>query len=115
MSSVPEWKSKTVFISFDPFILSRLREIDTELNTGLLTADPPDEYIDVAQESNIQCFLPRWERLKHDSVHILHEHGYSVHPWVMDRKEDVEKVLPMKPDSVSSNYPGMLSRLIGAK
>lgn len=115
MSSAPQWKRKTVFISFDPFILTRLREIDTDLNTGLLTADPPDEYIDVAQESNIQCFLPRWERLKEDSVHILHEHGYSVHPWVMDRKEDVEKVLTMKPDSVSSNYPGMLSKLIGTE
>lgn len=115
MSSLSDHKRRTVFISFDPFILTKLREIDPELSTGLLTADPPDEYMDVAQESRIQCFLPRWERLKKESVQILHEHGYSVHPWVMDRKEDVEKVLSMRPDSISSNHPGMLSKLIGSR
>lgn len=112
MSSNGDWKRKTVFIAFDPSILLQLRELDSELSTGLLTADPPEEYIDVAQEFKIQCFLPRWERLRPDSISALHGHGYSVHPWVMNEESDVRKVLSMRPDSVSSNYPGMLSSIL---
>lgn len=107
-------KNRTVFISFDPEILLNIREMDAELSTGLLTADPPDEYIDVAQEFLVQCFFPKWERLRNESVGILHANGYSVHPWVMDREEDAVKVISMKPDSVSSNHPDMLKRIVGS-
>ncbi len=112
MAAHPEWKGRAVFIAFDPGILQKLREIDSGLNTGLLTADPPEEYLDVAEEFGIQSFFPRWEKLKDESVKLLHGSGYTVHPWVMDREEDVKKVLAMKPDSISSNYPGMLRRLL---
>ncbi len=106
-------RKRTVFIAFDPEILLNIRELDTELSTGLLTADPPDDYIDVAQEFLVQCFFPKWEKLKPESVSLLHKNGYSVHPWVMDREEDAAKVMSMKPDSVSSNHPDMLKRIVG--
>ncbi len=115
MSSREKWKERAVFIAFDPEILLKIREMDKMLNTGLLTADPPEEYMDVAEEFLIQCFFPRWERLRAESVKTLHEHGYSVHPWVMDREEDALKVLSMGPDSVSSNHPDMMMRLISRK
>ncbi len=115
LSSRPKWKRRSVFIAFDPGILLNLKELDDELNTGLLTADPPEEYIDVAQEFRIQSFFPKWEKLKPDSVSTLHRNGYSVHPWVLDTEDDARKVLSMKPDSVSSNHPEMLFSLLSGK
>ena len=106
-------RNRTVFIAFDPEILLNIRELDAELSTGLLTADPPDDYIDVAEEFLVQCFFPKWERLRNESVSLLHKNGYSVHPWVIDREEDAVKVISMKPDSVSSNHPDMLKRIVG--
>lgn len=111
VKSKTQWKKKTVFIAFDPTILLQLRELDGEISTGLLTADPPEEYIDVAQEYRIQCFFPRWEKLKQDSISTLHNHGYSVHPWVVDQESDVRKVMSMRPDSISSNYPARLKEI----
>lgn len=113
MSARKDWKARTVFIAFDPSVLQLIRQLDDTLATGLLTADTPEDYIDVAEEFGIQCFLPRWERMRDGSVAALHAAGYSVHPWVMDSEEDARKVAGMGPDSLSSNHPDMLKRVLG--
>ncbi len=110
-----EWLRKSIFISFDPSIILRLKELDREMITGLLTLDPPEEYVEIAEEFGASALFPRWEKMKPDSVRLVHEKGFTVHPWVMDSEEAIARVLEMKPDSVSSNFPDRLLTATGRR
>lgn len=103
-----EWIERCVFISFDPTVIDA---INGKLRTGLLVADTVDEYIDVLRECGAQAMFPSWEKLKQRDVQALHSSGYSVHPWVVDSVQDAEKMLAMKPDSISTNRPEILSEM----
>jgi glycerophosphoryl diester phosphodiesterase len=113
VSGKQEWMRRAIFISFDPSILVRLKELNNKITLGLLTLDPPEEYIEIAEDFGASAIFPRWEKMKPDSVKLVHEGGFTVHPWVMDRDEDVMKVLEMQPDSLSSNFPDRLKDIIG--
>ena len=110
-----DWLRSSIFISFDPSIILRLKELNREITTGLLTLDPPEEYLELAKEFGASALFPRWEKMKPDSVKLVHEGGYTVHPWVMDREEDIVRVLEMRPDSLSSNFPDRLLTATGRK
>ena len=114
VSERKEWKRRTVFIAFDPSLLQKINELDPDLRTGLLILDPPEEYVEVIEDFGISSIFPRWEKLKNDSIRSVHEKGYSVHPWVMDTESDMKKVLAMGADSLSSNHPEVLSRIIAS-
>jgi glycerophosphoryl diester phosphodiesterase len=107
-----EWKKRTVFIAFDPSLLQRINELDNDLRTGLLILDPPEEYVEVIEDFGINSLFPRWEKLRNDSIRFIHGKGYSVHPWVMDTEDDMKRVMNMGADSLSSNNPGALSKVI---
>ncbi|MCL4346597.1 MAG: glycerophosphodiester phosphodiesterase [Candidatus Thermoplasmatota archaeon] len=113
VESESRWKERTVFIAFNPSLLQKISELDNELKTGLLIVDPPEEYLEILDDFGITSVFPRWEKMKAESVHIAHRKGYSVHPWVVDREEDARKLIELRPDSISSNYPNMLSGIIG--
>ncbi|MBX8636016.1 MAG: glycerophosphodiester phosphodiesterase [Thermoplasmata archaeon] len=108
VSGKKEWLRKAIFISFDPSVIAKLKELNREITVGLLTLDPPEEYLEIAKEFGASALFPRWEKMKPDSVKLVHEEGCTVHPWVMDKEEDINRVLEMRPDSLSSNFPDRL-------
>ncbi|MEM3852023.1 MAG: glycerophosphodiester phosphodiesterase family protein [Methanomassiliicoccales archaeon] len=107
-----EWVEKTIFIAFDPMVLQRIAETDPALCTGLLLADPIDDYLDVAEELGVDAFFPSWERLSEKTVHMAHKRGYSVHPWAIDDADNARKLADWGTDSLSSNKPAEIASVL---
>jgi glycerophosphoryl diester phosphodiesterase len=86
-SSLPD---RLIISSFDPSALDSLRESD--LQTGLLSANNLDEAIETAVELGCEYLHPEHSLVDSDSIRRAHERGLSVNAWTVPTERDVRRL-----------------------
>ena len=103
-----------VFIaSFDGRVISIAREIMPRIRTGLIFRR--DAVWGICEETgykNIDVLCARWNTITAGRVKRARGGGKKVFAWTIDRREDLEKILPLGVDAIASNNPGWLVKTL---
>jgi len=99
-----------VFIaSFDSGVISIARDILPSIRTGLIFhRDPVWEECEKSNYRNIDVLCSRWNIITADRVKKALAAGRKVFAWTIDRREELEKILPLGVNAVAGNNPGWL-------
>lgn len=111
---------KLLISSFDPAILVRCKEIDSECKTGFLYS--PDKkicytkmitnYLDFAKEIKADYLHPHYVLVTERYVKQLHNNGIGVNPWTVDDKETAKKLLSYGVDGLITNVPDVMNKVL---
>lgn len=103
--------------SFDPWSLERVRELEPELEVGLLVdaAVEADAALTFARERGFDWILPPVERLADDAASIAaraHEVGIAIGTWTTDDPAVAIAMLGAGVDAVATNDPATLVQAV---
>lgn len=114
LAAQPALRPGARVMSFSAAALRRLRELDPQLPTVLLLADP---------HAGHRSALPPWVDSAGPSVRQLHrdpelvarmhDEGHEVHVWTVDADTDLDHCVALGVDVVITNRPGHVLRRLG--
>ncbi len=102
--------------SFNHISMQRFKELNPEIETGLLYDKP---YLDMAAyiaRSNADNMHPRYMLLQYqpELMELYHGRGMKVNVWTVDDPVDIEDMLRRGVDGIISNEPDRLCRTVDA-
>ena len=105
---------RVLYSSFNHYSVARVKEIDPSLPCGLLYGDVPCRPWDYARSLGMDALHPDFVSLSFDDTcREAHALGVRVHPWTVNREEDIRACLAMGVDAIITNYPDAALRVLG--
>src|SRR5699024_6625679 len=102
------------YSSFNHYSVARVKEIDPSLPCGLLYGDVPYRPWNYARSLGMDALHPDFVSLSFDDTcREAHALGVRVHPWTVNREEDIRACLAMGVDAVITNFPDVALRILG--
>ncbi len=105
-------EKNTIISCFDPECIRLVKEIDSNLKTGLLyeEGDLGNEIMNFGvtkycQQLKADAAHPEYFLLTEDLVHDLHANGIAVNPWTVNKKEDIIKYTKWGCDALITDVP----------
>jgi len=104
-------KKNVQIISFDFDSLKKVREIDNDIEIGLIIEGRPRWFIDIAQKLEA-----KWIHAFHglvynkDDVIELHKKEVKLGLWTLNEIKDIRKFCEMGVDDLTGDYPDRLSK-----
>ena len=101
-----KWTADQFIISsFNWEELKRFYRLNREVPIAVLTDDDPLDALPVAQEVNAHAINPSFKSLNEKNVKKIHQAGYKVFPYTINKPKDIEKMLTLKVDGIITDYP----------
>lgn len=100
-------KEHVVIVSFKEEALKRIRDLDSEIETGFIYARYRKP-LKRAFELKTDYVLPLYHFTHSSTVKKAHEMGLKVIVWTINEKEDAEKFVRKGVDGISSDSPDIL-------
>jgi glycerophosphoryl diester phosphodiesterase len=102
---------QVVVISFERQSLKILRELDAQLQTGLLVGGVTDV---AAAQKEVGCnwIAPHHGVVDRDYVEKAHALGLRVNTWTVNEEADMRRLLAAGCDSITSDRPDLLKRVL---
>ena len=105
---------RVMFISFSLNMCKRIAELCPDFDNQYLAFDKdPDELWEMGingVDYYYGAFYEHPEWLEH-----ARNHGMSVNIWTVDLPDDLERVIAMEPDAITTNVPMLLREMLGDK
>ena len=105
---------RVMFISFSLNMCKRIGELCPDFDNQYLGFDiDPDELFEMGingVDYHFSAFYQHPEWIEH-----ARNHGMSLNIWTVDNPEDLEKVIAMEPDAITTNVPMLLREMLGDK
>jgi glycerophosphoryl diester phosphodiesterase len=116
---------RLVMICFWSPTLDAIRKRRTDIALGLLSvADLPGEFgmsaqrnIDMCREHGFHIAAPRHSTpdLTKELVESAHDAGVQVHVWTTNEPDEIERVVALDLDGITSDYPDRVFEALGAR
>jgi len=107
------WKKEQFLISsFNHIELSKIQELDSELNTGALLCGMPLDYCAFASKLGAYSVHPSIEFLDKTYVEDAHRRGLKVFVYTVNHIDDMKKMMELNVDGMFTNYPDVLLSLL---
>ncbi|ACO03117.1 MAG TPA: glycerophosphodiester phosphodiesterase [Persephonella sp.] len=103
-------ENQTAVISFYEEALSRVKEINPQITTGLIYAKPPGKIIE-AKKLKADIVLPGYWLATEKAVSFAHRMGLKVVSWVINDEEHLRLAVSRKIDAVATDYPDLIVKL----
>jgi glycerophosphoryl diester phosphodiesterase len=100
-----------VVISFDHWVLRRLRNANPSLATGALYACRPADPVGLARAAGADLLMPHWAFVNGEDVRVSHDAGLSVFPWTVDEPDAIRALVRLGVDGIVSNWPDRVMEL----
>lgn len=111
--------SRTSLLSFEPYVLRRIRRIRPDLPTVLnysRTSTPArvrgpfgiprsSSPLDLAIVLSVVRIQPEWALVDRKLVSSAHSLGFEVVPWVVNTQEEIEQALALGVDGICTDVP----------
>ena len=105
---------RVMFISFSLNMCKRIAELCPEFDNQYLGFDiDPDEIFEMGINGidyHFSAFYQHPEWLEH-----ARNHGMSLNIWTVDNPEDIQKVIDMEPDCITTNVPLLVREMLGER
>ena len=104
--------NKVMVISFHHPSVKRIKELETELATGILFSGRLTNAVGAARENHADSVRPVWSYWSGDLVEEVHREGLQASAWTVDEPKTMKALIRMGIDSIATNYPDRLRRVI---
>ncbi len=92
--------------------LTNVRSLDPEIRLGYLAGDLNDELLAAAKRDGIGQICPRASALTEAWNARLRGEGFSVRPWGIGDEQTMQRMLDMRVDGMTINFPDVLQRAL---
>ncbi len=98
---------RVLYSSFNFESLKRVKQHNPALPVALLYSKDEDEtVIEVAKQMGAQALHPYFGLLRDEQdVQQMHKAGLLVHPWTVDRKHDMQRMIKLGVDALITDVP----------
>ena len=98
-------KNRTTIQSFDKRAIKAVKMLDSSIELSYLIDDPNINMVDAGKELKVQIISPEYKLLDAKKVEQLHQNGFKVLPWTVNRITDIQHMLDMHVDGIITSYP----------
>ena len=77
----------------------------------LTDADPLDA-LPVARKLKAKAINPSYKSLNFKNVKKIHEAGYKIYPYTVNKKENISKLISLNVDGIITDFPDRVQELI---
>lgn len=113
--SMPETTGRCIVISFYHEALLMLKSQHPSLQTGALLAGYPVDPVSVAKSCGSGTLLFYHEGMMKQYVDRCHEGGIEVSVWTPNSEKDIQNCIEAGVDSIGSDRPDLVLRLLGRR
>ncbi len=103
---------RVMVISFHHPTLRRVRELEPRVATGMLYTGFFADTVAAARAAGADCVRPGWRDWNEALVRDVHSAGLVAGAWTVDDEAAMERLLDMGLDSITTNYPDRLRRVL---
>jgi glycerophosphoryl diester phosphodiesterase len=107
-----DFVDQVLVISFDHQVLRRIKTRQPQLKTGMLYVARLLDPVQAARAVGADAVRPRHDSLAPEDVEPLHRGGIAVSPWGVQEEWAMRRAIDMGVDSMGTNYPDRLQRLL---
>ena len=93
-------QNKVLISSFKWNELAQTRALDATIQIAVLTEDDPVEAISFAQKIKAVAINPNYKNLDRSKVRAIHEQGFKVYPWTVNKVKDIKKMQNIGVDGI---------------
>jgi glycerophosphoryl diester phosphodiesterase len=108
-------EDRAVVISFDETSLKTLHSLDPELTTGYLYSGKDLDPKQTREELGVTYLGPHFSAVNEEYVEKAHEAGMKVNPWTVNEEKDLQHMLDLGVDAITTDNAGDLSMLISPR
>lgn len=101
-----------VVITFDRESLRRLHQLKPDLATGYLFTTPVDA-AEVKRELGVRYLGPNFRLVNRAFVDAAHDAGLKVNPWTVNEENDLQSMLEIGCDAITTDRPDRMLKLLG--
>lgn len=105
-------EERSVVISFDETSLKTLHQLEPELATGYLYGGDKVDPARAKEELGIVYLGPHFSVVNEEYVRKAHEVGLKVNPWTVDELKDMERMIELGCDAITTDRSGNLVQLL---
>ncbi|MDI6592090.1 MAG: glycerophosphodiester phosphodiesterase family protein [Patescibacteria group bacterium] len=109
-------ENKVLIVSFWHNILNKIKEIEPEIKTGAILAGRPMNLVSTAKAAKSKLLCLRHEFIDEELVKNCHRKGIEINAWTVNELKDIERMIKLGIDIISSDYPNrVLAKLKAEK
>lgn len=98
-------KSQFIISSFQWEELRDFYKLNPEIPIGILTEKDPLKAINIAKELNAVSIHPYFKHLNKKTVDSVHNEGFKVYTWTVNKPKDIQKMLDAGVDAIITDFP----------
>lgn len=99
---------KIIVSSFDWEVLQLCHAEATTFALGVLTETSVDDALTFAKTINAYSINPYYKLLNSQNVQEIHQNGFKIYPWTVNKPEDITFVKSLKVDGIITDFPERL-------
>jgi glycerophosphoryl diester phosphodiesterase len=108
-----QMEKRTRFLSFSAQSIRKIKELDASIPTVFLISRPDKNSVRATLEIPADELGIRYNNATPAIVDEAHKHGLLISVWTVDKEEDMQRMLGLGVDRITTNYPDRLIRLLG--
>jgi glycerophosphoryl diester phosphodiesterase len=107
--------AQTCVVSFHHLAVRTLKELEPDLQCGILEGARPIDPVGLLRESRADIYSPHWGAMDPDLVEQVHAYGGVVGVWTVDDAAGVAWCRLCRPDSLFTNRPAAILEQFSVK
>ncbi|MEM0123412.1 MAG: glycerophosphodiester phosphodiesterase family protein, partial [Conexivisphaerales archaeon] len=100
-------KDRVQIISFDFDSLKNIRELDKDIELGLIIFGKPEWFVDIANKLNAKWIQAFYGLIFPDDVKIVHDNNLKIGVWTPDDEVEIKRYYDMGVDDITSDFPNL--------
>jgi glycerophosphoryl diester phosphodiesterase len=105
-------RQRALVISFDHHALRRLRQLDSEILTGVLYACRPLDPCQLARAAGAQVLEPHWSFVTPEDIVMAHAAGLRLSAWATSEPTVLRRLVQAGVDGLATDHPDVLARVL---
>lgn len=102
---------KILFSSFHEESLARIKQLEPEVQTGLLVLDCREKEIQKVYEMGIDCIHPLGSAVNETVVKHIHKMGLKINVWTINVETNIKEALENEVDGLITDYPDRVNEI----
>jgi glycerophosphoryl diester phosphodiesterase len=103
---------KFIISSFNWKELEIFYKNNKQVPIAVLTDADPLDALPVARKLKAKAINPSYKSLNSKNVKKIHEAGYKIYPYTVNKKENISKVISLNVDGIITDFPERVQELI---
>jgi glycerophosphoryl diester phosphodiesterase len=104
---------QVVFTCFDLKRIRQVKAIDPSLRTGAIFGTPPPDFAQQACAAGAEAVGVNYHHQTAEVIAAAREAGLFIRAWNPDTEADIQAMIDLQPDGISSNRPDLVMRMLG--